>query len=69
MKKNIKKEKWHDIDIAFDRRRQRYVAYSIETNLAGTGVCVQSAVADYKSKFNERQEEHGIFEERVGAEY
>jgi hypothetical protein len=67
--KKIKREQWDDIDVAYDRRRQRYVAYSVETNIAGTGVCIQSAVADYKSNYYKREEEHNIFEERIGAEY
>lgn len=57
MTKKIKREQWDDIDIAFDRRKQRYVAYSVETNIAGSGVCVQTAIADYKSKYYERKEE------------
>jgi hypothetical protein len=65
-----KREKWDDIDVAFDRRRQRYVAYSLETNICGSGVCVQTAVADYKAKYYEKLEEtNPIFGEPVGAEY
>lgn len=70
MKKKIKREQWDDINIAFDRRNQRYVAYSIETSIAGTGVCVQTAISDYKSKYYERSEEiNPLFGEPVGAEY
>lgn len=70
MKEKIKREQWDDIQIAFDRRNQRYVAYSPETNIAGVGVCVQTAITDYKAKYYEQKEEvNPIFEDRVGAEY
>lgn len=64
-----KKEQWEEIQIAFDRRNSLYVAYSTETGIVATGVCVQSAVTSYKENYLQRSDEHSIFNERVGAEY
>lgn len=35
------------IDIAYDRKNGRFVAYNLNTNVFATGVCVESAVKAY----------------------
>ena len=44
-----------EIHIAYDRKNGKYVAYNVENNIFATGVCVESAVSAYRSKYYEIQ--------------
>lgn len=50
----MSKEQWSEIEVAYDRRNQLYVAYSTETGIVATGVCVTTAVENFKIKRLER---------------
>ncbi len=50
--KNTLREEWDEIQIAYDRRNSLYVAYSTETGIVATGICVSSAVEEYKNQAN-----------------
>jgi len=38
------------IDIAYDIKNKRYVAYNIEAGIIATGVCVTTALENFKAK-------------------
>lgn len=46
-----------EIQIAYDRKNGKYVAYNDENDLFATGVCVETACDAYRSKYYERQAE------------
>jgi hypothetical protein len=48
------------IEIAYDKKNKRFVAYNLEANVVATGVCVTSAVENFQSK---RLEKIAEFEE------
>jgi len=57
MKKNKReREQWDEIEIAFDRRNKLYIAYSTETGIVGSGVCVPDAIEKYKENYFNRRE-------------
>lgn len=45
-----------DIDIAYDKKRERYVAYSTYTGVFGIGTCVESALENYNDNLIECSE-------------
>ncbi len=49
-----------NIEIAYDRKNECYVAYNLEAGIVATGVCVTTAVENFKVK---RFEKLAEFEE------
>lgn len=45
--KNLTPNKDIPCDIAYDKKRQRYVAYNVENSVVAVGVCVISAIEAY----------------------
>lgn len=43
------------INIAYDHKNGKYVAYNVENNIFATGICVESAADAYRSKYYELQ--------------
>lgn len=38
------------IEIAYDRKNECYVAYNLEAGIVATGICVTTAVENFKTK-------------------
>lgn len=47
-------EKEDIINIAYDRKNAVYIAYSLETKIFATGVCVESACEEYRKIFKNK---------------
>ncbi len=53
------------IDIAYDRKNGRYIAYNLNTNVFSYGVCVESAVEAYKEALLDHRAEAEWFAEHA----
>jgi len=43
-----------EIHIGFDRKNGNFIAYNVENNIFATGICVESAIKEYRSKYYEK---------------
>jgi hypothetical protein len=46
-----------NIEIAWDKKNNRFVAYTVKPIVVGVGVCVESAERDYRKKLHARIED------------
>jgi hypothetical protein len=43
-----------NIEIGWDKKNKRFIAYTVKPIVVGVGVCVQSAEKDYRKKLHDR---------------